>query len=107
METQGLSFQWKTTPSYEMWEGDTLSSPQPGEKGLRGLLPGSKRDLLAVPDSSILCSSDKEIFVYLVLAVLGLHCYSEASSCGKWRLLSFVVHGLLVAVVSPDRKSVV
>lgn len=59
LETQGLSFQWKTTPSYEMWEGDTLSSPQPGEKGLRALLPGSKGACLLCLTAPCMRSSDR------------------------------------------------
>ena len=59
LETQGLSFQWKTTPSYEMWEGDTLSSPQPGEKGLWALLPGSKGACLLCLTAPCMRSSDR------------------------------------------------
>ena len=41
------------------------------------------------------------LFIYLFLAVLGLHCCSRAfSSCGKRGLLFAVVHGLLTAVAS-------
>ena len=40
-------------------------------------------------------------FIYLFLAVLGLHCYVRAfSSCGEWGLLLAAVRGLLIAVVS-------
>ena len=39
--------------------------------------------------------------MHLLLAALGLHCCAWAfSSCGKWGLLFFVVHGLLIAVAS-------
>ena len=42
----------------------------------------------------------KNKFIYLFLAVLGLHCCAWAfSSCGKWGLL-FAVCGLLIAVAS-------
>ena len=34
------------------------------------------------------------IFIYLFLAVLGLHC------CGEWRLLFLAVRRLLIAVAS-------
>ena len=38
---------------------------------------------------------------YLFLAVLGLPCFARTfSSCSKWRLLSGVVCGLLIAVAS-------
>ena len=41
------------------------------------------------------------VFIYLFLAALGLCCCSWAfSSCGKRRLLFFVVRGLLMAVAS-------
>ena len=40
-------------------------------------------------------------FIYLFLATLGLCCCARAfSSCGEWRLLFVVVHGLLIAVAS-------
>ena len=40
-------------------------------------------------------------FIYLFLAVLGLHCCARAfSSCGKQGLLFIAVHGLLIAVAS-------
>ena len=39
--------------------------------------------------------------IYLFLAVLGLHCCTQAfSSSGKRGLLFAVVHGLLIAVAS-------
>ena len=39
------------------------------------------------------------LFIYLFLAVLGLHCCAQAfSSCVKWGLLFVAVRGLLVAV---------
>ena len=39
--------------------------------------------------------------MYLVLAVLGLHCCVWAiSSCGEQGLLFIAVHGLLIAVAS-------
>jgi len=39
------------------------------------------------------------LFVYLLLAVLGLHCYMWAfSGCGVWGLLSGCGDGLLIAV---------
>ena len=38
-------------------------------------------------------------FIYLFLAVLGLHCCAQAfSSCGKQGLLFVALHGLLIAV---------
>ena len=40
-------------------------------------------------------------FIYLFLAVLGLHCCMRAfSSCGKWGLLFVMAHRLLIAVAS-------
>ena len=40
-------------------------------------------------------------FIYLFLAMLGLHCCTRAfSSCGKWGLLFVAVHRLLIAVAS-------
>ena len=40
-------------------------------------------------------------FIYLVLAVLGLHCCAQSfSSCGEWGLLFVVVRVLLIAVAS-------
>ena len=39
--------------------------------------------------------------MYLLLAVLGLHCCVRAfSSCGELGLLFVAVHGLLIAVAS-------
>ena len=41
------------------------------------------------------------LFIYLFLAALGLHCCTWAfSSCGERGLLFIVVHGLLIAVAS-------
>ena len=41
------------------------------------------------------------LFIYLFLAVLGLHCCARGfSSCSKWGLLFVVVRGLLIAVAS-------
>ena len=41
------------------------------------------------------------LFIYLFLAVLGLHCCARAfSSCDKQGLLFVVVHGLLITVAS-------
>ena len=41
------------------------------------------------------------IFIYLLLAVLGLHCCMRAfSSCGEQGLLFVAVHRLLAAVAS-------
>ena len=41
------------------------------------------------------------LFIYLFLAVLGLHCCAQAfSSCGERGLLFVVVRGLLIAVPS-------
>ena len=41
------------------------------------------------------------LLIYLFLAALGLHCCLWAfSSCGEWRPLFVVVHGLLIAVAS-------
>ena len=41
------------------------------------------------------------LFIYLFLAALGLHCCVRAfSSCGEWGLLFVVVRGLLTAVAS-------
>ena len=41
------------------------------------------------------------LFIYLFLAVLGLHCCMRASSsCGEWGLLFVVVHRLLIVVAS-------
>ena len=43
------------------------------------------------------------LFIYLFLAVLGLHCCVQVwafSSCGEWGLLFVVVCGLLIAVAS-------
>ena len=43
----------------------------------------------------------KIYFIYLFLAVLGLHCCAQAfSSCGEWGLLLVAVHGLLIVVAS-------
>ena len=43
----------------------------------------------------------KKLFIYLLLAELGLCCCSWAfSSCSKWGLLFVVVHGILIAVAS-------
>ena len=40
-------------------------------------------------------------FIYLFLAVLGLHCCAGAfSSCGEWGLLFVAVHRLLIVVAS-------
>ena len=40
-------------------------------------------------------------FIYLFLAALGLHCFTQAfSSCGEWGQLFVAVHGLLIAVAS-------
>ena len=40
-------------------------------------------------------------FIYLFMAVLGLHCFTRAfSSCGEWGLPFVAVHGLLIAVAS-------
>ena len=40
-------------------------------------------------------------FIYLFLAVLGLHCCARAfSSCGKRGLLLVVAHGILIVVAS-------
>ena len=41
------------------------------------------------------------LFIYLFLAALGLHCSARAfSSCGEWGLLFVAVHRLLIAVAS-------
>ena len=49
------------------------------------------------------CKDKFIYFIYLFLAVLGLHCCVRAfSSCGRGLLL-VVVHGLLIAVASLDR----
>ena len=41
------------------------------------------------------------LFLFLFLAVLGLHCYMRAfSSCDKWGLLFIAVHGLLIEMAS-------
>ena len=41
------------------------------------------------------------VFIYLFLATLGLHCCARAfSSCGERGLLFIAVHGLLTAVAS-------
>ena len=41
------------------------------------------------------------LFIYLFLAVLGLHCCARTfSSCGERGLLFVVVRGLLIAVAS-------
>ena len=41
------------------------------------------------------------LFIYIVLAVLGLHCCMQAfSSCSNWELLFIEVHKLLIAVTS-------
>ena len=41
------------------------------------------------------------LFIYLFLAVLGLHCCARAfSSCREWGLLFVEVRGLLIAVAS-------
>ena len=41
------------------------------------------------------------LFIYLFLAALGLHCCAQAfSSCGERGLLFVAVHGLLTAVAS-------
>ena len=41
------------------------------------------------------------LFIYLFLAVLGLHCCTQAfSSCGEEGLFFVAVHGLLIAVTS-------
>ena len=41
------------------------------------------------------------LFIYLSLAALGLHCCAWASSsCGKWVLLFVPVHRLLIVVAS-------
>ena len=41
------------------------------------------------------------LFIYLILAVLGLHrCAQTFSSCGERGLLFVVVRGLLIAVAS-------
>ena len=43
----------------------------------------------------------KNLFIYLFLAALGLHCCVRAfSSCGERGLLFDAVHGLLTAVAS-------
>ena len=40
-------------------------------------------------------------FIYLFIAVLGLHCCAQAfSSCGEWGLLPTAVRGLLIVVAS-------
>ena len=37
----------------------------------------------------------KNLFIYLLMAVLGLHCCAQAfSSCGEWGLLFLAVRGL-------------
>ena len=41
------------------------------------------------------------LFIYLILAVLGLRCCVRAfSSCGEWGLHFIAVRGLLIAVAS-------
>ena len=41
------------------------------------------------------------LFIYLFMAVLGLHCCVRAfSSCSEWGLLFVAVHGLLTVVAS-------
>ena len=46
-------------------------------------------------------SSFFNIFIYFLMAALGLRCCVRAfSSCGERRLLFVVVHGLLIAVAS-------
>ena len=43
----------------------------------------------------------KYLFIYLILAALGLRCCTQAfSSCGERGLLFLAVHGLLIAVAS-------
>ena len=43
----------------------------------------------------------KNIYLFIFLAALGLHCYARAfSSCGQRGLLFVVVRGLLIAVAS-------
>ena len=43
----------------------------------------------------------KKIYLFIILAVLGLCCCAQAfSSCGERGLLFIVVHGLLMAVAS-------
>ena len=40
-------------------------------------------------------------FIYLFLAVLGLHCYARIfSSCGEWGLLFIAIYRLLIAMAS-------
>ena len=49
----------------------------------------------------ILCSFFFNLFIYLFLAVLGLHCCARAfSSCSERGVLFVVVSGLLIAVAS-------
>ena len=41
------------------------------------------------------------LFIYLFMAALGLHCCARAfSSCGEWGLLFIAVRGLLIVVAS-------
>ena len=41
------------------------------------------------------------LFIYLLMAVLGLHCCAQAfSSCGERELLLLAVRGLLIVVAS-------
>ena len=43
----------------------------------------------------------KNLFIYLFLAALGLHCFTlTLSSCGERGLLLIAVHGLLIEVAS-------
>ena len=67
-------------------------------------LPGSERYLLKLPILFFLfmsCFFFNFLKIYLLLAVLGLHCCEGAfSSCSERGLLFIVVRGLLIAVAS-------
>ena len=56
---------------------------------------------LLVVTTAVVCFKKFIYFIYLLLAVLGLHCCARAfSSCSEWGLLFVAVRGLLIAVAS-------
>ena len=58
-------------------------------------------DLLLFCSFFFIMEKNIYLFIYLFMAVLGLHCCVRAfSSCGEQGLLFVAVHGLLIVVAS-------
>ena len=77
-----------------------ILDPRPGIEPAPPALEG-EAFVLFISISFIDLFNSLDLFIYLFLAALGLHCCVQAfSSCSEQGLLFVVVHGLLIAVAS-------